>query len=94
MDSSQLQRDFIRISDWALSNGLEIIADKSYVMSFYRSSLLCFNYFDVNSKPLNRVDSISDLGVLFDSKLSFSPHVKQIHSKAINTLGSIRRGTH
>jgi len=40
---------------------------------------------------LDKLDSINDLGVLFDSKLSFRDHISQKINKAYSILGIIKR---
>ena len=45
------------------------------------------------SKNIINVDNISDLGVIFDSKLTFVPHVNNIVSKGCKTLDFIKRIT-
>lgn len=48
--------------------------------------------FDINDEPLPRKsDVIKDLGLLFDSKLTFKPHIHHIKNKTLKLLGFIQR---
>lgn len=71
-DARQLQSDIDTIIDWCNRNNLQINANKCYTMSFTRRRENNFQYFNynVNGLILNKLTSIKDLGVLFDSKLS------------------------
>lgn len=62
-------------------------------MSFTRKTqthLHQFNY-NINGTPLMKVNSLRDLGIIFDSKLSFEPHIKNITTRAYKILGFISR---
>ena len=47
----------------------------------------------MNAYSLGRVDSIKDLGVTMDHKLSFAKHVATTTAKAFSMLGFLRRNT-
>lgn len=47
----------------------------------------------MNNAPLEEVTEIKDLGVIFDSKLSFVPHINAIVNKSYRMLGFIGRVT-
>lgn len=49
-----------------------------------------FNY-QINNVLINRPDTFKDLGVIFDSKLSFIPHMNYIVQQSFKTLGFICR---
>lgn len=62
-------------------------------MSFTRRSESTFQHFNynINGTTLNRVQTIRDLGVIFDSKLTFEQHINIITTKAYRMLGFISR---
>lgn len=55
-----------------------------------RQSCIEFGY-SIGSEPLERVESIRDLGVILDSKLRFNEHVNATTAKAFAALGFVRR---
>jgi len=48
-------------------------------------------HYSINNVELENVDSIKDLGVLFDSHLKFRLHIRDNINKAYIILGIIRR---
>lgn len=63
------------------------------VMSFYRiNAPIAFNYYS-NNVNLQKVETVSDLGVTFDRSLSFCIHIDNWVTKALTTLGFIKRTT-
>lgn len=50
-------------------------------------------FYNIAGSPLNSLDSVTDLGIVFDSKLRFDKHVDLICRKSFKLLGFIfRRG--
>lgn len=93
-DTYLLQSDLQRIGQWCSDNEMSLNSDKCYVMRFYRSKeIIDFDY-SVNGKILAGKETIRDLGVLLDSKLSFAPHIEQITSESLKMLGFIKRCTY
>lgn len=79
------------MAQWSKLNGLCLNVKKCKIMSFSRKN----NYFKVNylinDQQLERCETFNDLGVRFDPKLSFIPHIDNIISKASSRLGMIKR---
>lgn len=92
-DATKLQHDINAIAVWCRLNGLDLSITKCNAMSFTRRTEATFQFFNynVNNVTLNRVQAIHDLGVWFDSKLSFDNHLKFISNKAYKMLGFISR---
>lgn len=92
-DSRTLQMDIETIVNWCRNNNLQINISKCNVISFTRKREVSLQYFNYNIRgnTLNRVCAIKDLGVTFDSKLTFENHVNNITSKAYRMLGFISR---
>lgn len=61
-------------------------------MSFCRISSVQYNY-SVNGKALSRSNTITDLGVIFNSKFTFHEHIYSITSRALKTLGFVKRNS-
>lgn len=95
-DCLLLQNDLNKISDWCARNGLKLNTSKCFSISFSRRNdirTLQYNY-RVNNIAIQRTNTIKDLGVIFDSKLTFSHHVNNIITRAFKTLGFITRSLH
>ena len=92
-DCYNLQRDLDILSAWSNSNGMTLNITKCHVITFcHGKTPVIFNY-NIDGTNLERVDSIRDLGVIFDSKMSFIPHIDSLISKSRSRLGFIFRNT-
>ena len=85
-----LQRDLDSFREWSIENGLLINFDKSKVISFYRGNRLVEVDYSVGFQSLERVESIRDLGVIYDSTLYFNEQIDKVVWKALRILLSIR----
>lgn len=93
LDASKLQRDLDSIVTWSKTNKLNLNINKCKIISFCKSSnVIDFNY-TVATQVLEKVDTISDLGVVFEKKLDFGIHLDAVVSRAMNTLGFVMRST-
>ena len=90
-DCSILQDDINRIERWSIDNSLALNIEKCHMMSFTNKlHNIQFDYV-LNTKNLSTLDSFSDLGVKFDSKLKFTYHYDSITNKAARMLGFLIR---
>ena len=77
--------------NWCSQIGLDINVDKCKVMSFSKSrNVINFDY-KVDGRTIERVNKISDLGVIFNSKLNFNDDCTFRVSKAKSMLGFVKR---
>lgn len=92
-DAKKLQNDINTIVNWCSTNKLAINIAKCNAMSFTRRTESTFQFFNynINNSTLNRVQHIKDLGINFDTKLSFESHIKCITKKAYRMIGFISR---
>ena len=91
----QLQKDIDRVIDWSKINSLPINESKCQLMVFAKnkSRFEDVQYTVGNTKLVPQTE-ITDLGVVFDSKLSFNSHIRSIISNANRTLGFVIRSSH
>jgi len=88
-----LQKNLEYFHSWCTANGLQLNINKCMTISFTRShSPILFDY-NLNFTIINKVDLIMDLGVLFDCKMSFVPHISSVVMKARRALGFLTRST-
>lgn len=92
-DCENIQRDLDSLEMWCSTNGLSLNASKCYVMSYTRKkNPVLFNYI-IQDCYLTRPDTVRDLGVVFDSSLSFRNHYESISNTAYKCLGFIIRNS-
>ena len=89
----ELQDDLDRFYNWCVNNKMFLNTEKCKHIRFSRSSNTIPPNYNFGSTSLERVDTIRDLGVLIDSKLTFLPHIENCCSKALQILGFIKRNT-
>ena len=90
-DCLLLQEDLNSFVNWCELNCMKLNTDKCYCVNFNRLySSVDFDY-TLNNIPLKLVTDIKDLGILFDTKLSFTNHISTITNKARKMLGFIFR---
>lgn len=92
-DARQLQKDIDTIFTWCNDNNLQLNIQKCHIVSFTRRQQTTFQYFNynINHTSLGRKNVMKDLGITFDSKLTFESHINQIVKKAYKMLGFISR---
>lgn len=88
---SALQRAISSFSHWCSCNKLLINTSKTKVMTYTRKTDNILFPYNINGELLPRVVEVNDLGVTFDSKLSFSPHIQVITRRALRSLGVVCR---
>ena len=76
---------------WCRKNWLTVSIGKCQIMTFHRKvNPIEYNY-QIDNQQLNRVDHVSDLGVLLDAKLTFNAHRANVITKATRQLGFISK---
>lgn len=92
-DSRQLQCDVEHIRQWCQTNKLLLNVSKCKQMSFVRTASSIDFYYTIGDIALERVRSITDLGLDLDTKMDFHLHFEVIVNKALKLLGFIYRTT-
>ena len=87
----QLQLCLKKIEKWASENGFKFSTSKTVGMHFCRKRKLhphpdLFLY----GNPIKMVDETKFLGLIFDSKLTFVPHIKMLKSKCLKALDVLK----
>ncbi|XP_060857669.1 methyl farnesoate epoxidase-like [Metopolophium dirhodum] len=90
-DALELQCDLNSLYQWCIENDMSLNIDKCAIVSFsLKKNTLLFDY-TLNNSILTRNYVIKDLGVFFDTKLSFNFHVNYIRNKSYKKLGLVKR---
>ena len=93
LDYLVLQNDIDAVHEWCQLNGMQLNVDKCKSICFSRLLTHLHYEYRVNNQSMERVNSIRDLGVIFDQKLKFNEQVSSVTAKAFATLGFLRRNT-
>jgi hypothetical protein len=90
-DCLKIQSYWNRLVEWCEANALKLNVGKCKSITFSRlRHPIEFSYM-LGSIILDRVDSINDLGVIMDSKVSFTGHIDVTVGRALTMLGFVKR---
>lgn len=90
-DCMKLQRDLDILQQWCFNNRMMLNVKKCQTITFTNKvNYIKFDY-RIDGSILSRVSVIRDLGVVFDTSLSFRDHVDTIVAKAKRMLGFVMR---
>ena len=90
-DCLKIQSDLDRLTKWCEENSLPLNVNKCKILTFTRSVRPISVSYLLNDKILERVNSMTDLGVVLDSKLSFKEHIDSVVNKGSAMFGFIKR---
>jgi hypothetical protein len=84
-----------KIQDWAQSNKMKFNENKSKAMLMSRRRRKGKKYTEiyVNNKKLQQVNNIKYLGIIFDSKLTFTDHINYIEEKCTKLIFTLAKST-
>ena len=87
----QLQGCLRKIEEWCTENGFKFSLAKTVCVHFHnKRSILPEPNLILNGKKITVVKETKFLGVLFDQKLSFIPHLKALKTKCLKALDIMR----
>lgn len=90
-DCSAIQSDLNNLYNYYNSNNITVNVGKCQYISYTRKTNPISSSYHLNNVPIEKVSVIRDLGVLLDSKLSFTQHFDMIAGKAFRNLGFVLR---
>jgi len=92
-DCMQLQADLSLVNEWCKNNNLPLNASKCSIVSYsLKKQQIVFDY-SIEYASLPRSTHFKDLGVIFDSSLSFTLHFSDIVKRSYRMLGFIIRNS-
>lgn len=90
-DCKLLQNDLNNLSIWCKSNGMFLNTGKCSFIKFTRRIHVFPAVYTLEGTVLAEMDCVRDLGVIFDKKLTFKPHIESTINKASRMLGFVLR---
>ena len=90
-DALTLQTDLNSLYLWSVAWKLSLNPSKCKTITFSPRKKPIESSYHVNNITLERMTEIRDLGILFDSKLTFGPHIDSVVGKANRALGMYLR---
>ncbi|GBN42060.1 putative RNA-directed DNA polymerase from transposon BS, partial [Araneus ventricosus] len=93
LDAVLLQSDLDCLFKWCTVNKLHLNIEKCSILSYTRKSQPLNHVYKINDLVLSRSDSVTDLGIIFDTKLDFSQQINSMVSRAYRRLGILKRKT-
>lgn len=87
----KLQADLDRLLMWCVNNKLKLNFDKCVHVSYTHLRNPLQISFRIGCNLLKSVSEVNDLGILFDTKLSFIPHLESLIPKTYSLLAFIKR---
>ena len=90
-NTNALQFDLDMFVSWCSSNNLKINVSKCRSISFHKNDNSALRTYSISDQTIQSVDSIIDLGVIFQSDLRFNLHIASIITKTLRLLGFIKR---
>lgn len=90
-DVSNLQEDLYRLLNWCNRNKMYLNTNKCFHVKYHRKHNIITSSYFIDNEKIKELDSIRDLGILYDKKLTFVPHINNIIKKASNVLGFVIR---
>ena len=87
----KLQRCLNNIEDWATENGFKFSKTKTQCVHFCQIRQLHLDpHLTIYGSPIPVVSEAKFLGLLFDNKLSFIPHIKALKAKCLKALDILK----
>ena len=95
----QLQMAIDKVQLWALQNGFTFSMDKTCIIRFFPRQSKKYNPTKeatllLNGQPIKNVEKAKFLGLTFDQKLTFKPHIQNLKEKCSKALNLLKVVSH
>ena len=85
-DSAQLQSDLDNLSRWSADWKLRLNVSKCFAFTLSLKTSPVVHPYSIGGLVLERVAEVRDLGVILDSKLTFSAQINHTVANVVNML--------
>ena len=86
----QVQLCINQVLSWVKENGFRFSSSKTVAIHFYNGNKIDEPNIMLGNDKINAVHEARFLGVLFDRKLSFLPHIRDLRAKCMKSLNILR----
>ena len=90
-DCTLLQNDITAIERWSIRNKMSFNTEKCVVVSFYKTAHKISSNYHLNDVFLKNNSNVKDMGINFDSQLTFKEHINAMVNCSLKSLGGIIR---
>lgn len=90
-DCVNMQKDLDRLSLYYIDNRIKVNIAKCVQITFSRKNIPIIFSYKLNNEIITKTNTVKDLGVILDKKLTFSEHIESITDKAYRNLGFVIR---
>ena len=88
------QTDIHKLTDWSNKWQMEFNTSKCHLLTITQKSKPSQFTYTISNQPISQINSNPYLGIIIDSKLSWTKHVRTTASKSAQTLGLLKRMLH
>ncbi|XP_044597272.1 uncharacterized protein LOC123273866 isoform X1 [Cotesia glomerata] len=92
-DCEFLQYNLNIFASWCMDNKLFLNKTKCKIISFHKSNCSILFDYTIDSKTLDRVQTVNDLGITFDYQLTFYDHYTNLVRSTTKILGFVIRSS-
>lgn len=92
-DCELLQHDLNQVIKWCHNNKMQLNPKKCYHAKYTRKINCIGTEYFIDQERVQEVETIRDLGVHFDKKVTFVPHIENTIKKSSKMLGFLLRNT-
>ncbi|GBN90941.1 hypothetical protein AVEN_141309-1 [Araneus ventricosus] len=93
LDSVLLQRYLDSLCKWCTDNRLHLTIEKCSVLSYTRKTQPLNHVYKINNLVSSHSNTVTDLGIIFDTKLDFPQLIHTMVWKTYRRLGILKRRT-
>jgi hypothetical protein len=80
-----------KVSNWIKGNKLQLNIDKTNYLIIHNKRTVVVSDIKINGKSINRVNEVKYLGVVFDNKLTWKPHIESVAKKISKCMWATTR---
>ena len=93
--TSDIERELNRVSNWLSANKLALNVEKSKCMYFHPPQRsVSVPEIRINNETVQRVSNFNYLGIVFDTNLTWNDHISHISRKISKAIGALSRLKH
>ena len=86
----KLQHTINRLKEWTLKNGFTISKNKTVAMHFCPDKKCMDPVLNLDNDPIQFVKEAKFLGLIWDTKLTFEPHIKYLKARCQKSLNILK----